>query len=150
MRQRSHLTLMAMLSPYYILSGYASLHMSPMMRAPELTAIGWVQLINCTKAANMLLLVGEITYHSIVTKREEPFPIGVSVIGAPCLPPFLKFSFRKLIVTTQERISFLQNWYRRAWKRVVFQLHWKQDARRIEKVHLDFKTIVTRDTVAVI
>ncbi|KAE8443397.1 hypothetical protein EG329_001877 [Mollisiaceae sp. DMI_Dod_QoI] len=28
------------LPPYYILSGYASLHMSPMMRAPELTAIG--------------------------------------------------------------------------------------------------------------
>jgi hypothetical protein len=28
-------------------------------------------------------LVGEITYESTVTKRNEPLPIGASVIGAP-------------------------------------------------------------------
>lgn len=102
---------MAMLSPFYILSGYASLNMSPIMRAPELTAIGFVYLINCAKAANMSLLVGEITYDSIVTKREEPFPIGVSVIGAPGLYPFHHFVSRnqKPMVTTQGRISFLRN-----------------------------------------
>lgn len=27
--------------------------------------------------------MGQITYESIVTKREEPYPIGVSVIAAP-------------------------------------------------------------------
>jgi len=54
------------LPPYGILSGYASLNMSPMMRAPELTAP-----------------VGEIPYDSIVTKGEEPLPIAVSVIGTP-------------------------------------------------------------------
>ena len=32
--------LMKVFRDYYILSGYSSLHMSPMMRAPELTAIG--------------------------------------------------------------------------------------------------------------
>jgi len=83
--------LMIVLSPDYILSGYASLNMSPMMRAPELTAIGSVYLLKCAKAANMFSLVGEITYDSIVTKREEPFPIGVSVIGAPGLSPFHHF-----------------------------------------------------------
>jgi hypothetical protein len=32
---------------------------------------------------SQVALVGEITYESIVTKREEPLPIGASVIGAP-------------------------------------------------------------------
>ncbi|KAJ4135095.1 hypothetical protein NW768_004710 [Fusarium equiseti] len=53
-------------APFAPLSGYASLNMSPIARAPEVTAIA-----------------GQITYESIVTKREEPYPIGVSVIGAP-------------------------------------------------------------------
>lgn len=56
----------AELPPYSLLSGYAALNMSPMMRAPEVTAP-----------------VGDIPYHSIVTEREEPLPIAVSVIGAP-------------------------------------------------------------------
>ncbi|CAG8948401.1 unnamed protein product [Penicillium salamii] len=41
--------------PFSILSGYASLNMSPMMRGPEVTA----------------------------PDREEPLPIAASVIGAP-------------------------------------------------------------------
>ncbi|KAK2591957.1 hypothetical protein QQS21_010363, partial [Conoideocrella luteorostrata] len=49
-----------------LLSGYAALNMSPMMRAPEVTAP-----------------IGEIPYNSVVTKREEPLPIAVSVIGPP-------------------------------------------------------------------
>ncbi|EEQ86219.2 amidase [Blastomyces dermatitidis ER-3] len=53
-------------APFSILSGYASLNMSPMMRAPELTTI-----------------VGEIPFNSIVTKQEELLPIAASVIGAP-------------------------------------------------------------------
>ncbi|KAF2798542.1 amidase signature enzyme [Melanomma pulvis-pyrius CBS 109.77] len=56
----------AELPPYSLLSGYASLNMSPMMRAPEVTAP-----------------VGDIPYHSTVTEREEPLPITVSAIGAP-------------------------------------------------------------------
>ncbi|PGH19536.1 hypothetical protein AJ80_03871 [Polytolypa hystricis UAMH7299] len=61
-------------APFSILSGYSSLNMSPMMRAPELTIIIYSQVF---------AMVGEITYESIVTKREEPLPIAVSVIGAP-------------------------------------------------------------------
>ncbi|PVH72140.1 amidase [Cadophora sp. DSE1049] len=49
-----------------LLSGYASLNMSPMARAPEVTAP-----------------VGDIPYQSIVTKREEPLPVAVSLIGPP-------------------------------------------------------------------
>ncbi|KAJ5715484.1 amidase [Penicillium malachiteum] len=52
--------------PFSILSGYASLNMSPMMRAPELTTI-----------------VGHVPYESTVTDREEFLPIAASVIGAP-------------------------------------------------------------------
>ncbi|KAF2240746.1 amidase [Trematosphaeria pertusa] len=55
----------AELPPYGLLSGYAALNMSPMMRAPEVTAP-----------------VGDIPYNSIVTQREE-LPIAASVIGAP-------------------------------------------------------------------
>ena len=40
--------------------------MSPMMRAPEVTAP-----------------VGDIPYMSRVTEREEPLPVAVSLIGAP-------------------------------------------------------------------
>jgi hypothetical protein len=36
-------------------------------------------------------LVGEITYESIVTKREEPLPIAASVIGAPGMYLFFFF-----------------------------------------------------------
>lgn len=74
-----------------ILSGYASLNMSPMMRAPELTAIG--EPICPNRSWNQVFdtqgnIVGESNYVSDVTKREEPFPIAASVIGAPgmCLP----------------------------------------------------------------
>ncbi|TAQ88994.1 hypothetical protein B7494_g2658 [Chlorociboria aeruginascens] len=49
-----------------MLDGFDTLNMSPMMRAPELTTIA-----------------GEIPYDSIVAKRPEPRPIGVSIIGAP-------------------------------------------------------------------
>ncbi|KAF2120079.1 amidase [Lophiotrema nucula] len=54
------------LPPYGNLSGFNPLHMSPIMRAPEVTAP-----------------VGDIPYRSIVTNREEPLPIAVSLIGAP-------------------------------------------------------------------
>ncbi len=77
------------LRDYYISSGYASLNMSPMMRAPELMAIGtspcWSFRSPLTRFP-----VGEIKYDSIATKREEPFPIGVSVIGAPGMPTFFQ------------------------------------------------------------
>ncbi|CAG7559971.1 unnamed protein product [Fusarium equiseti] len=53
-------------APFSPLSCYDSLNISPITGAPEVTAI-----------------VGQITYESIVTKREEPYPIGVSVIAAP-------------------------------------------------------------------
>lgn len=53
-------------APFSILSGYSSLNMAPMMRAPELTAP-----------------VGEIQFHSTVTDRIEPLPIAVSIIGTP-------------------------------------------------------------------
>ncbi|KAK1961465.1 amidase [Colletotrichum sublineola] len=46
------------LPPESLLPGFSALHMSPIMRAPEVTA-------------------------PEVTKREEPLPIAVSVIGAP-------------------------------------------------------------------
>ncbi|PSN64375.1 hypothetical protein BS50DRAFT_590198 [Corynespora cassiicola Philippines] len=51
---------------YGLLSGYASLNMSPMTRSPEVTAP-----------------VSDIPYISRVTHREERLPIAVSVIGAP-------------------------------------------------------------------
>lgn len=54
------------LPSYGLLSGYAALNMSPMARAPEVTAP-----------------VGDIPYTSTVTKREEPLPIAASVIGPP-------------------------------------------------------------------
>ncbi|RDW93964.1 uncharacterized protein DSM5745_01286 [Aspergillus mulundensis] len=54
------------LPPNGLLSGYAALNMSNMLRAPEVTAP-----------------VGDIPYHSIVTDREERLPVAVSVIGAP-------------------------------------------------------------------
>ncbi|KAF2818883.1 amidase signature enzyme [Ophiobolus disseminans] len=54
------------LPPYGLLSGFNPLHMSPIMRAPEVTAP-----------------VGDIPNQSIVTKREEPRPIAVSLIGPP-------------------------------------------------------------------
>ena len=49
-----------------MLSGYNSLAMSPILRGPEVTAI-----------------VGEITYNSRTTEREEPMPVAASVLGAP-------------------------------------------------------------------
>ncbi|KAK4228545.1 amidase [Podospora fimiseda] len=59
----------AELPPYYILSGYSPLNMSPIMGAPEVTAIA--------------IQVGEIHYYSIVTQRDEPLPTAISLIGAP-------------------------------------------------------------------
>ncbi|KAJ6178047.1 amidase [Penicillium mononematosum] len=52
--------------PFSILTGYASLKMSPMMRGPELTTI-----------------VGHIPYNSVVTETKEPLPIAASVLGPP-------------------------------------------------------------------
>ncbi|CAK7229734.1 hypothetical protein SCUCBS95973_007328 [Sporothrix curviconia] len=49
-----------------LLSGYAALNMSPMMRAPEVTAP-----------------IGDIPYMSTVTQREERLPVAVSLIGPP-------------------------------------------------------------------
>lgn len=44
----------------------------------------WVSLPDeVSQVYSQVLLVGEITYNSVVTRREEPLPIGVSVIGAP-------------------------------------------------------------------
>ncbi|KAL2070236.1 hypothetical protein VTL71DRAFT_13262 [Oculimacula yallundae] len=56
----------APVTPYGLLSGYDALNMSPIMRAPEVTAP-----------------VGEIPYDSIVSQRKKPLPIAASVIGAP-------------------------------------------------------------------
>ncbi|KAK3314287.1 amidase signature domain-containing protein [Apodospora peruviana] len=58
--------------PYGLLDGYATLNMSPMMRAPEVTAP-----------------LDDIPYQSIVTGREEPLPIVVSVMGPPGAFPVL-------------------------------------------------------------
>ncbi|KAI0189043.1 amidase [Astrocystis sublimbata] len=52
--------------PFGLLPGFSSLHVSPMMRSPEITAI-----------------VGEMTFESIVTKRTEPYPVAASVTGPP-------------------------------------------------------------------
>jgi hypothetical protein len=60
--------------------------MSPMMKAPEVTAIGTSPLSFTTTRSFWALItatVGEITYDSTVTHREEPLPIAVSLIGAP-------------------------------------------------------------------
>ncbi|KAF2653457.1 amidase [Lophiostoma macrostomum CBS 122681] len=54
------------LPPYSLLSGFNPLHMPPIMRAPEVTAP-----------------VGDIPYQSIVSEREEPLPIAISLIGPP-------------------------------------------------------------------
>lgn len=56
--------------------------MAPMMRAPELTAISSSLLPGYGDRLTSVI-VGEIEYDSIVTKRTEPFSIGVSVIGEP-------------------------------------------------------------------
>jgi hypothetical protein len=49
---------MEVFGDYYILSGYASLNMSPMMRAPELMAIGNYSLLKSQESAdNFLQLV---------------------------------------------------------------------------------------------
>ncbi|KAI0485871.1 amidase [Xylaria cf. heliscus] len=52
--------------PYSLLNGYASLNLSPIMKAPEITAI-----------------VGQTTFMSEVTKKPEPYPIAASVLGPP-------------------------------------------------------------------
>ncbi|KAK3939013.1 amidase signature domain-containing protein [Diplogelasinospora grovesii] len=49
-----------------VLSGFDALYMAPIMGAPVVTAI-----------------VGETTYNSIVSQREEPMPVAVSVVAAP-------------------------------------------------------------------
>ncbi|KAG9251982.1 amidase [Emericellopsis atlantica] len=54
------------LQPYGLLNGFASLNMSPIMQAPEITAI-----------------VGQISFDSVVTQRTEPYPVAASVIGPP-------------------------------------------------------------------
>lgn len=53
------------------------------MRAPEFTTIGTFSPRKSCQAYSQAALVGEIMYDSIVTEREEPLPVGVSVIGAP-------------------------------------------------------------------
>ncbi|KAF2438444.1 amidase [Karstenula rhodostoma CBS 690.94] len=56
----------APIPPNSLLGGFNPLHMSPIMRAPEVTAP-----------------VGDIPYYSAVTNREERLPIAASIIGAP-------------------------------------------------------------------
>ncbi|KAI0110841.1 amidase [Nemania sp. FL0031] len=51
---------------YQLLNGYASLNLSPIMRAPEVTAI-----------------VGETEFMSEVTGKPAPYPIAASVLGPP-------------------------------------------------------------------
>ncbi|KAI1130119.1 amidase [Nemania abortiva] len=51
---------------YQLLNGYASLNLSPIMRAPEVTAI-----------------VGETSFLSEVTGKTAPYPIAASVLGPP-------------------------------------------------------------------
>lgn len=53
-----------------------------MLRAPELTAIGNASPSTCVTCTDTTA-VGEITYHSTVTQREEPMPVAASIIGAP-------------------------------------------------------------------
>ena len=50
-----------------------------MMRAPELTAMNNFP-VEVLQVYLQVALVGEITYNSIVIRREEPLPIGVSVV----------------------------------------------------------------------
>ncbi|KAI0393486.1 amidase [Xylariaceae sp. FL0594] len=52
--------------PYSLLNGYSALNLSPIMKAPEVTAI-----------------VGQTKFMSDVTKRLEPYPIAASVLGPP-------------------------------------------------------------------
>lgn len=56
--------------------------MSSMMRAPELTTIS-NSPVEILQVYSRVALIDEITYDYIVTKREEPLSIEVSVIGAP-------------------------------------------------------------------
>lgn len=54
------------------------------MRAPEVTAPGKsCSALNPCRGFVLTVIVGDIPYNSTVTKREEPLPIAVSVIGAP-------------------------------------------------------------------
>ncbi|TGO08218.1 hypothetical protein BTUL_0220g00080 [Botrytis tulipae] len=52
--------------PFGLLSGYSPLYLSPIAGTPEVTAS-----------------IGEITYFSQVTQREEPLPVSVSVVSYP-------------------------------------------------------------------
>ncbi|TGO30774.1 hypothetical protein BPAE_0003g00580 [Botrytis paeoniae] len=52
--------------PFGLLSGYSPLYLSPIAGTPEVTAP-----------------IGETTYFSQVTQREEPLPISVSVMSCP-------------------------------------------------------------------
>ncbi|KAK5657950.1 hypothetical protein OQA88_2502 [Cercophora sp. LCS_1] len=59
--------------PLGLLSGFSPLYVSPIAGTPEITAP-----------------IGEISYHSEISKRDEPLPISVSLASAP--GAFLNFS----------------------------------------------------------
>ena len=52
--------------PFDLLGGFSPLYLSPIAGTPELTAP-----------------VGEISYFSRISDREEPMPISVSVVSSP-------------------------------------------------------------------
>lgn len=84
----------APLPPYSLLSGYAALNMSPMLRAPEVTAP-----------------VGDIPYMSTVTYKEESLPVCVSLIGAPgtdlLLPKLVEMGMKAAGIPTQVKVGRL-------------------------------------------
>lgn len=57
--------------------------MSPIMRAPEVTAIGNVESSRDISEMLTCTLVGQISFESAVTLRKEPYPVAASVIGPP-------------------------------------------------------------------
>lgn len=78
--------------PNALLSGFNPLHMSPIMRAPEVTAPGMWCCQAQRKYANSGA-VGDIPYQSTVTEREERLPIAVSVIGAPGMYSYFRVRY---------------------------------------------------------
>lgn len=69
--------------PNGLLSGYAALNMSPMTRAPEVTAPSKSESVSKLRQLFNSTIVGDIACDSIVTEREERLPVAVSVIGPP-------------------------------------------------------------------
>ena len=62
------------------------LFLSPILGGPELTVPSTCsQLYLITK---LIHIVGQSTYYSKITNREEGLPVGISLLAAPGLIPF--------------------------------------------------------------